>query len=306
MTGRPKKPIPSDLEEEFSKHKSLRSLADHYGVHHKTVRTWLQEKGLEFEAFAPAKRPMPEDFPERVQRMTQQSLKSHYSARIQVIRRWQDELKAQGKPYDNRENFKPRLGRLEIELAVREQMSLDMVCKQLNIGHSHLMSCCDHYGIPILEKLANNRSLAEQLEAQEGEVYGDQHYIVLRGAALTIQSAIDDWSSRMGMKVSESSQCLPFDMDLLEEEMGELWEAISGQNRQEQLDALADIVYTCFNIAYRRNLPLSLALGEVHRSNETKTPNADGKPTKGDDYEEPDLKEVLRHWDGRQAEIKKG
>lgn len=115
---------------------------------------------------------------------------------------------------------------------------------------------------------------------------------LVSGSAFVIGEVIGDWSRRMGME-PEGKAVTFFDVALIREEYIELTKAVESEDRVEQLDALADLVYTIFNVAWRRGMPLSLALGEVHRSNDTKEPNGQGKPTKGSDFEAPDLKSIL-------------
>jgi hypothetical protein len=132
---------------------------------------------------------------------------------------------------------------------------------------------------------------------------------VLRGALSTAQSAIGDWSSEMGMKQNEESNLSEFDVRIILEEAQELVEAQKLEGTQRTiatLDALGDLVYVIFNVAWRRKLPLAAAVAEIHRSNCTKTPAGDGKPTKGPNYSEPDLERVLLQWDAFQEGITHG
>jgi Phosphoribosyl-ATP pyrophosphohydrolase len=79
-----------------------------------------------------------------------------------------------------------------------------------------------------------------------------------------------------------------------------LYQKLIGEEYQELLesdrsvlvlDALADITYLCYGLAYLLELPLDAALSEVHKSNMSKGPDIrhDGKILKGHDYKPHDL-----------------
>lgn len=87
-------------------------------------------------------------------------------------------------------------------------------------------------------------------------------------------------------------------MELILSEFIELIEALCDSNEEETLDALADMQYVIVGTALTFGLPLEEAFEEVHRSNMTKTPDAndhhEGCNGKGDSYSAPDIKRVLR------------
>lgn len=126
---------------------------------------------------------------------------------------------------------------------------------------------------------------------------------MLRCGLTAATEVVAAWSVRMGMQQVPDQRVSHFDLGIIEEEVRELRAAVQSENLIQQLDALADIVYTILNVAFRRNIPLSPAVAEVHRSNSTKEPNGDGKPKKGLSYEHPDLEGVVEHWAREQVKI---
>ena len=91
-------------------------------------------------------------------------------------------------------------------------------------------------------------------------------------------------------------------MDLIEEEVGELNEAIfdASSDLVEVADALADILYEVYGAGHAFGIDLDKCFDEVHRSNMSKL-GEDGKPIyrddgkvlKGENFSEPNLKEVM-------------
>ena len=91
-------------------------------------------------------------------------------------------------------------------------------------------------------------------------------------------------------------------MDLIEEEVGELNEAIfhASGDLVEVADALADILYVVYGAGHAFGIDLDKCFSEVHRSNMSKL-GEDGKPIyrddgkvlKGKNFQEPNLKEVM-------------
>lgn len=87
---------------------------------------------------------------------------------------------------------------------------------------------------------------------------------------------------------------------LIEEELGELREAVAGDDTVEVADALADLAYVINGFALVAGIDLPEVTREVHRSNMSKL-GADGKPIyredgkilKGPDYFRPDIAAVL-------------
>lgn len=179
----------------------------------------------------------------------------------------------------------------------------------LGCSHPSIGTAIKHYGIKPTEWIRSENSIHQSrsalLRARKTVEYRDEEAEatpanVLRGCLTTASSVIGDWSRSMGMKQDDSKGVTDFDVRIILEEARELEEAQQLEGRRgeiETLDALGDLVYVILNVAWRRNLPLAAAIAEIHRSNSTKTPNADGKPTKGEDYSEPDLEMVLLKWE---------
>jgi predicted HAD superfamily Cof-like phosphohydrolase len=96
----------------------------------------------------------------------------------------------------------------------------------------------------------------------------------------------------------ESTQQLR--IELIEEELDELKEAIEAKNIVAVADALTDILYVTYGAGHAFGLDLDRCFAEVQRSNMSKL-GADGKPIyredgkvlKGPDYSEPNLYEIL-------------
>ena len=81
--------------------------------------------------------------------------------------------------------------------------------------------------------------------------------------------------------------------------MEELAEWLTAHERGEltaAADAWADRAYVLFGDAVAAGLPAGKLFAEVHRSNMTKEPDSAniGKAVKGDEYEPPRLRDVLR------------
>ena len=83
-------------------------------------------------------------------------------------------------------------------------------------------------------------------------------------------------------------------LDLLDEEVRELHEAVEMGDIVKIADAIGDIAYVIAGTAVTYGIPFDAVLAEVHRSNMTKvnTP-AEAKLVKGPDYEPPRIAEVL-------------
>ncbi len=89
-------------------------------------------------------------------------------------------------------------------------------------------------------------------------------------------------------------------VDLIEEELNELKEAIADEDLVEVADALTDILYVVYGAGAAFGINLDVCFNEVHRSNMSKL-DKDGKPIyredgkimKGPNYSEPDLKIIV-------------
>jgi len=87
---------------------------------------------------------------------------------------------------------------------------------------------------------------------------------------------------------------------LVEEEVGELADAVAAQDLVAVADALADIVYVALGTADLLGIPFDEVFAEVHRANMSKLGadgrpvlRADGKVMKGPGYTPPDVAGVL-------------
>ena len=89
-------------------------------------------------------------------------------------------------------------------------------------------------------------------------------------------------------------------VDLIEEELNELKEAIKNNDIVEVADALTDILYVTYGAGHSFGVNLDKCFDEVQRSNMSKL-GEDGKPIyndsgkvmKGPNYSVPDLKKII-------------
>ena len=89
-------------------------------------------------------------------------------------------------------------------------------------------------------------------------------------------------------------------IDLIEEELNELKEAVKNNDIVEVADALTDILYVTYGAGHSFGVDLDKCFDEVQRSNMSKL-GVDGKPIynesgkvmKGPDYFVPDLKKII-------------
>jgi len=89
-------------------------------------------------------------------------------------------------------------------------------------------------------------------------------------------------------------------VDLIEEELNELKEAIANEDLIEVADALADLLYVVYGAGGAFGINLDACFQEVHSSNMSKLGKdgkpiyrEDGKVMKGPNFREPDLKSIL-------------
>ena len=90
-------------------------------------------------------------------------------------------------------------------------------------------------------------------------------------------------------------------IDLIEEELNELKEAIKNNDIVEVADALTDILYVTYGAGHSFGVNLDECFDEVQRSNMSKL-GEDGKPIyndsgkvmKGPNYFTPDLKKIIK------------
>tara|TARA_B100001939_G_scaffold310806_1_gene292943 strand:+ start:263 stop:634 length:372 start_codon:yes stop_codon:yes gene_type:complete len=90
-------------------------------------------------------------------------------------------------------------------------------------------------------------------------------------------------------------------IDLIEEELEELKEAVNKKDLKEAIDALTDILYVTYGAGHAFGVNLDNCFEEVQNSNMSKLGN-DGKPIfnekgkvmKGPNYFKPDLNKFLK------------
>ena len=89
-------------------------------------------------------------------------------------------------------------------------------------------------------------------------------------------------------------------IDLIAEELEELWDACAKKDLVEIADALTDILYVTYGAGHAFGINLDSCFREVQRSNMSKLGEdgkpiyrEDGKVMKGPNYSEPNLKKVL-------------
>tara|TARA_B100001123_G_C14809299_1_gene827642 strand:- start:176 stop:547 length:372 start_codon:yes stop_codon:yes gene_type:complete len=89
-------------------------------------------------------------------------------------------------------------------------------------------------------------------------------------------------------------------LDLIQEELDELKEAMKKKNLKEVADALTDILYVTYGAGCAYGIDLDKCFKEVQRANMSKLGengkpiyNEKGKVMKGPNYSEPDLKQFV-------------
>ena len=91
-------------------------------------------------------------------------------------------------------------------------------------------------------------------------------------------------------------------VDLIQEELNELKEAIKDNNIVEVADALTDILYVTYGAGHSFGIDLDKCFKEVQKSNMSKLDkngkpifNDSGKVMKGPNYFQPNLKQFIRN-----------
>ena len=89
-------------------------------------------------------------------------------------------------------------------------------------------------------------------------------------------------------------------IELISEEVEELWDACKDKDIVSIADALTDILYVTYGAGHAFGIDLDKCFAEVQRSNMSKLGKngkpiyrEDGKVMKGPNYSEPDLKNTL-------------
>ena len=90
-------------------------------------------------------------------------------------------------------------------------------------------------------------------------------------------------------------------IELISEELNELWDAFDARDIVEVADALTDILYVTYGAAHAFGIDIDKCFDEVQRSNMSKLGEdgkpiyrEDGKVQKGPNYFKPDLKKILQ------------
>ena len=125
------------------------------------------------------------------------------------------------------------------------------------------------------------------------------------GAVEQIQEKVKEFMVAFGQEVQEYPNLPPEEvvdlrLDLINEEVGELCEAVERDDMTEIADALTDILYFTYGMGAALGIDLDKCFEEVQRSNMSKL-GEDGKPMyredgklmKGPNYSPPDLTSVL-------------
>jgi predicted HAD superfamily Cof-like phosphohydrolase len=89
-------------------------------------------------------------------------------------------------------------------------------------------------------------------------------------------------------------------LELIAEELNELYDALEDKDLVEVADALTDILYVTYGAGLAFGIDLDKCFAEVQRSNMTKLGDdgkpiyrEDGKIMKGPNYEQPDLRKIV-------------
>jgi predicted HAD superfamily Cof-like phosphohydrolase len=108
---------------------------------------------------------------------------------------------------------------------------------------------------------------------------------------------VRDFHKKMGAPIRREPQANIPEAKLrfafIEEELNEYKQAIADQNVIAVADALADLLYVVYGTALHHGIDIDAIFREVHRSNMTKEPNAEGKAIKGIAFENPQISDVL-------------
>jgi predicted HAD superfamily Cof-like phosphohydrolase len=122
----------------------------------------------------------------------------------------------------------------------------------------------------------------------------------LAGAVATFHEAFD-LPRQTSPSIAVDDALAKLRVSLMEEEFGELVQAVAERDLIAIADALADIVYVAYGTALTYGVDLDAVLQEVHQANMSKLDadgrpirRADGKVLKSERYSPPDVAAVLR------------
>jgi predicted HAD superfamily Cof-like phosphohydrolase len=125
------------------------------------------------------------------------------------------------------------------------------------------------------------------------------------GEVMTNFEKVKEFMVVFGQEVQEYPNLPPEEvvdlrLDLINEEVGELCEAVEYNDMIEIADALTDILYVTYGMGAALGIDLDKCFEEVQRSNMSKLGEdgkpmyrEDGKVLKGPNYSPPDLTSVL-------------
>jgi len=125
------------------------------------------------------------------------------------------------------------------------------------------------------------------------------------GEVMTNFEKVKEFMVAFGQEVQEYPNLPPEEvvdlrLDLINEEVGELCEAVEYNNMIEIADALADILYVTYGMGAALGIDLDKCFEEVQRSNMSKLGEdgkpmyrEDGKVMKGPNYSPPDLRRMV-------------
>lgn len=121
----------------------------------------------------------------------------------------------------------------------------------------------------------------------------------------TNNTMVKEFMETFGQEVKTSpefpnAETVELRIELIAEELEELWDACNQKDVVAVADALTDILYVTYGAGHAFGINLDDCFAEVQRSNMSKLGEdgkpiyrEDGKVLKGPNYSEPDLKSVL-------------
>ena len=127
----------------------------------------------------------------------------------------------------------------------------------------------------------------------------------MTGHYTTNQLHVKKFMEAFGQEVKEKpeipdAETVNLRIELIAEELEELWDACEKKDLVEIADALTDILYVTYGAGHAFGIDLDKCFREVQRSNMSKLGEdgkpiyrEDGKVMKGPNYSEPNLKKVL-------------
>ena len=118
---------------------------------------------------------------------------------------------------------------------------------------------------------------------------------------------VEDFMRSFGQNVAEKptmldEKTLQLRLELIEEELRELYLGVERKNMIEIADALTDLLYVVYGMGAAMGIELDYCFDEVHRSNMSKLGEdgkpiyrEDGKVLKGPNYKPPNLYDTVYH-----------